>query len=79
MSTAAPRPRYISKNFDEPTRRELLEDKLRAVRRQWGTPQATIEELPNRQWLSALSLPTCDEFAALEAPGVSLRLTLGLR
>jgi hypothetical protein len=56
-------------SLDESTRRELLDDKLRAVRRQWGhLPAATIEELANRQLEAALrerlSLPTLDEFAA---------------
>jgi Replication initiator protein A len=56
-------------NLDEANRRELLEDKLRSVRRQWGhLPPATIDELANRQLEAALreklSLPTIDEFAA---------------
>jgi hypothetical protein len=55
-------------SLDEPARRELFEEKLRVVRRQWGhLPAATIEELAHRQLETSLreklSLPSIDEFA----------------
>jgi len=55
--------------LDDASRRELLSEKLRAVRRSWGhLPAATMEELANRQLeadlRARLNLPSIEEFAA---------------
>ncbi|HEY1338262.1 MAG TPA: hypothetical protein VGF59_12165, partial [Bryobacteraceae bacterium] len=55
--------------LDENTRRDILSEKLRSVRRHWGhLPAATIEELAKRQvetdLRGKLDLPTLEEFAA---------------
>ena len=55
-------------SMPEAERRELLAEKMRAVRRQWGhLPAGTIEELANRQIESELraklNLMSFEEFA----------------
>jgi hypothetical protein len=57
------------KSLDEDRRRDLLGEKMRAVRKQWGhLPSATIEELAQRQieteLRAKLKLPGIEEFAA---------------
>jgi hypothetical protein len=56
------------KSLDDATRRDLVAEKMRAVRGQWGhLPAATIEELAHRQLdrdlRGRINLPTLDEFA----------------